>query len=140
MGQNVFKTSHFNRILWFSKQFIYWQVRCLKAGNIIVEKKKKKEKAISRVTRTLIVLFESTSYPFSFLHCLSMRIQLFHIPYFRHFNPSKGKHPSGTESCNAQFSATSRLFYGAAAVKSGLITHRMATVKHPSCFAQNSIS
>jgi len=32
-------------------------------------------------------------------------------------------HPSGTDSCKAQFSATPSLFYSAVAAKSGLIAH-----------------
>lgn len=112
-------------------QFICWQVRRLRAGSILSWKKKKKEgkkrkeKAISRVTYTLLVLFKITSSPFSLLYFLSFYVLslLHYIPHFRRFNPSKGMHPSGTDSCKAQFSATPWLFYGAAAAKSGLIAH-----------------
>lgn len=110
-------------------QFICWQVRHLRVRNILSlkkrGKKKRKEKAISRVTYTLLVLFKITSSPFSLLYFLSFYVLslLHYIPHFRHFNPSKGMHPSGTDSSKAQFSAIPWLFYGAAAAKSGLIAH-----------------
>lgn len=77
------------------------------------------------MTYILLVLFKITSSPFSFLYFLSFYLLclLHYIPHFRHFNPSKGMHPSGTDIYKAQFSATPWLFYSAAAAKNSLIAH-----------------
>lgn len=77
------------------------------------------------MTYTLLALFKITSFLFSRLYFLSFHaLSLLHyIPHFRHFNPSKGMHPSGIGSCKEQFSATPWLFYSAAAAKSSLIAH-----------------